>query len=437
MKNFELKKGGSMIKKIFTAIIMVLLVIYIFSNKSDAANFPKYKEVNFNDSATMKVAIEDVNDLQQHTNENQANSLMDSGTVTTHPGDPSDSSIGTTTAQPKISTTNIVTEATTAIVGFFVYCITVCIISPFLAMIANGNGLAFWEMDLSNGDFFFNVGKVLTNQYELFDISYLISGNPTKTEVKTMFVDGFQKEIPNWYMGVRNLALALSVVVLIYIGLRMALSVAADERAKYKKMFAGWIEGIILMFLMHYIIIAAIQTNKIIVNILTEAGKVNGKTVWIFEFMSTFNCVTLMWSSMGERIVYSILLITLCMVQIKFFVFYFQRVLKIALYIIISPLVCMTYAIDKAGDGRAQGFNNWFKEFMMSIFIQPIHLVIYVVFVYTAGFISVEYPVLGIMFLLLLDQSEKLIKRMFNVSPKGKRLHDIKAMKMVKKAVGE
>ena len=41
------------------------------------------------------------------------------------------------------------------------------------------------------------------------------------------------------------------------------------------------------------------------------------------------------------------------------------------------------------------------------------------------------------MFLLLLDQSEKLIKRMFNVSPKGKRLHDIKAMKMVKKAVGE
>ena len=221
-----------MIKKIFTAVIMFLLVIYIFSNKSDAANFPKYKEVNFNDSEVVKVATEDVNQLQQHTNENQATSLMENGTVTTYPdeGKP---------AQPKISTTNIVTEATTAIVGYFVYVVTVCIISPFLAMIANGNGLAFWEMDLSNGDFFFNVGKVLTNQYELFDISYLIGGTPEKTEVKTMFVDGFQKEIPNWYLGVRNLALALSVVVLIYIGLRMALSVAADERAKYKKMFTG------------------------------------------------------------------------------------------------------------------------------------------------------------------------------------------------------
>lgn len=431
MKKFELEKGGSMIKKVFTAVVMVLLVIYVFTNKSDAAEFQEYKEVNFNDYGIVKVADknESLNDLQEHTNPGQANSLMDNGTVTTY-GDGG-------SAQPKISTSNIVTEATTAIVGAFVYFITVCIISPFLAMVANGNGLAFWEADLTNGDLFFNIGKVLTNQYELFDISYLIGGEPKKSEIKSMMVDGFQKEIPNWYIGVRNLAVALSLVALIYIGIRMALSVAVDERAKYKKMFTGWVEGLILMFVMQYIIIAAIRTNQLIVNILTEAGEVSNQKLWVFEFMSTFNCMTLMWSSMGERIVYSVLLITLTMIQIKFFIFYFQRVLKVALYIIISPLVCMTYAIDKAGDGRAQGFNTWLKEFMMTIFIQPLHLVIYVVFVYAAGYIGVEYPILSIMFLILLDQSEKLIKRMFNVSPKGKRLHDIKAMKMVKKAVGE
>lgn len=431
MKKFELEKGGSMIKKVFTAVVMVLLVIYVFTNKSDAAEFQEYKEVNFNDYGIVKVADknESLNDLQEHTNENQAKSLEEKGTVTTYGGNGS--------AQPKISTSNIVTEATTAIVGAFVYFITVCIISPFLAMVANGNGLAFWEADLTNGDLFFNIGKVLTNQYELFDISYLIGGEPKKSEIKSMMVDGFQKEIPNWYIGVRNLAVALSLVALIYIGIRMALSVAVDERAKYKKMFTGWVEGLILMFVMQYIIIAAIRTNQLIVNILTEAGEVSNQKLWVFEFMSTFNCMTLMWSSMGERIVYSVLLITLTMIQIKFFIFYFQRVLKVALYIIISPLVCMTYAIDKAGDGRAQGFNTWLKEFMMTIFIQPLHLVIYVIFVYAAGYIGVEYPILSIMFLILLDQSEKLIKRMFNVSPKGKRLHDIKAMKMVKKAVGE
>ena len=433
MKNFKFKEGGSMIKKVFTAIVMVLLVIYIFSNKSDAANLQKYKEVNFNNSEVVKVAVEntseDINDLQDHTNEGQANSLMENGTATTFGDDGS--------AQPKISTSNIVTEATTAIVGAFVYFITVCVINPFLAMVANGNGLAFWEMSLTNADLFFNIGKLLTNQYELFDISFLVDGEPEKSEVKTMYKEGFQKQIPNWYLGVRNLAVALSIVVLIYIGIRMALSVAVDEKAKYKKMFTGWVEGLLLMFAMQYIIFAAIYVNKVIVGIITDAGLQTKPAVWLFELMSSYKCMTLMWSSMGERIVYSVLLIVLTMIQIKFFIFYFQRVLKVALYIILSPLVCMTYAIDKAGDGRAQGFNNWLKEFMMTIFIQPIHLIIYVVFVYTAGWISTEYPILGIMFLLLLDQSEKLIKRMFNVSPKGKKLHDIKAMKMVKKAVGE
>ncbi len=434
MKKHELKKGGSMLKKIFTTIVMILLILYVCSQKTDAANFQKYKEVSFNDIGVVKVAednesSESIEELQKHTNEQQANSMMENGTATTYPD-------GGRTNQPNIGTTQIFTEATTAIVGFFVYVITIGVISPFLAAIANGNGVEFWNANVANGDWFFNVGKVLTNQYELFNISYLIGGEPTKSEVKTMMVDGFQKEIPGWYVGVRNLALALSIVALIYIGIRTAVSVVADEKAKYKKMFIGWIEGIILMFVMQYIIFAAIQVNNLIVNIITEAGEVKDRTVWIFEFMTQANCGTLMWSSMGERIVYSILLIALTMIQIKFFVFYFQRVLRVALYIIISPLVCMTYAIDKAGDGKAQGFNNWFKEFMMTIFIQPIHLIIYVVFVYTAGFIAIEFPVLGVMFLLLLDQSEKLIKRMFNVSPKGKKLNDIKPMKTVKKAVG-
>ena len=43
MKKFELEKGGSMIKKVFTAVVMVLLVIYVFTNKSDAAEFQEYK----------------------------------------------------------------------------------------------------------------------------------------------------------------------------------------------------------------------------------------------------------------------------------------------------------------------------------------------------------------------------------------------------------
>ena len=162
MKKNKLKEGGSMVKKIFTAIVLVVLTVYIFSNKSDAANLQKYKEVNFNNSEVVKVADknESLNDLQQHTNSGQADSLMENGTAKTF-GDNGNN-------QPNISGSNIVTEATTAIVGAFVYFITQGIISPLLAMIANGNGLEFWK-GIANGEYFFNVGRVLSNQYELFD----------------------------------------------------------------------------------------------------------------------------------------------------------------------------------------------------------------------------------------------------------------------------
>jgi hypothetical protein len=40
--------------------------------------------------------------------------------------------------------------------------------------------------------------------------------------------------------------------------------------------------------------------------------------------------------------------------------------------ILISPLITISYAIDKMGDGRAQALNNWFKEFIYNVIIQSV-----------------------------------------------------------------
>ena len=86
--------------------------------------------------------------------------------------------------------------------------------------------------------------------------------------------------------------------------------------------------------------------------------------------------------------------------------------------------MCVTYPIDSIGDGRAQGFNNWFRRILMEILIQPIHLVIYVVFIYSAGEIAKEAPFIGIIFIIALDYSERIVKSAFKI--KGKGLKDIK-----------
>ena len=50
----------------------------------------------------------------------------------------------------------------------------------------------------------------------------------------------------------------------------------------------------------------------------------------------------------------------------------------------ISPLISITYSIDKMGDGKAQALGNWLREFIFTILIQPFHCLMYIAFVRTA-----------------------------------------------------
>ena len=64
--------------------------------------------------------------------------------------------------------------------------------------------------------------------------------------------------------------------------------------------------------------------------------------------------------------------------------------IKIGFLIIISPLISVTYSIDKMGDGKAQALGNWLKEFIYTILIQPFHCIMYVAFVKTAFDLVIE-----------------------------------------------
>ena len=109
--------------------------------------------------------------------------------------------------------------------------------------------------------FWFSIDKTVFNRVALFNINYFdtdesyeiadgvsITADDNNLAVKNSIVK-------NYYIC-RFIALAISLVVLIYIGIRMALSSVASEQAKYKKMLISWIESIIILFLMPYIMSA-------------------------------------------------------------------------------------------------------------------------------------------------------------------------------------
>ena len=93
--------------------------------------------------------------------------------------------------------------------------------------------------------------------------------------------------------------------------------------------------------------------------------------------------------------------------------------LTIGFLIVISPLITITYSIDKMGDGKSQALNAWLKEFVFNVLIQPFHCIIYLIFASTAINLLTEQQtlaaaVLSICMILFIFKGEKIVREIFN-----------------------
>jgi hypothetical protein len=179
-------------------------------------------------------------------------------------------------------------------------------------------------------------------------------------------------------------------------------------------MFLGWIESIIILFLMHYFIAALFAVSNVLIEgcwkIYTSLNDVtdnNFEENLIFSLYSTFSQVS------GVGVVYfTVSLWVLAYTHLKFFWLYMKRFFMTGFLIAVSPLITITYSLDKAGDGKAQAFQAWYRELTITAFIQPIHCVIYMVFNETAGEIAKVAPVLSLIFLILITYVEKVVRKL-------------------------
>lgn len=272
-------------------------------------------------------------------------------------------------------------------------------------------------------DFFSNINEQASNK----DFSQLIKINVKK-----------------WYNAIRNIAIGGLLIVLVYIGIRMALSTTGSQQGKYKKMLNSWLTSFVLLFVLQYIMIAVIAISNQAIKLIEMAKtsyvdsqmenlleQINSSEFELFEnkgelvtkYKNLENFKKELEGSNFEEIllnkiyneassfVGTIMFCVLVFYIAKFFVMYLRRTLIVAFLIVISPLITITYAIDKAGDNKAQAFNTWLKEFVINIVIQPIHAILYTVFIFSALYISGQAPILAIIFFALLSRGERIARK--------------------------
>lgn len=227
--------------------------------------------------------------------------------------------------------------------------------------------------------------------------------------------------IASWYVSLRNLAVVALMLVLVYVGIRIVISSTASEKSKYKQMLTDWLVALCILFCLHYIMTFTTTIVNEVTKAITGSVDTNGNNIAVEVSDGTKFNTDLMGlirfrmqaPTVGGKILYLILYLAMVIYTCMFTFQYLKRVLMIAFLTLISPLVAMTYPIDKIRDGKAQAFDMWLKEYIFNALLQPFHLIIYSIFVGSAIDLAVKNPLFAIVALAFITPAEKILRKFF------------------------
>lgn len=242
-----------------------------------------------------------------------------------------------------------------------------------------------------------------------------------------------RESVAKWYYILRLIVIAFMLLVLIFIGIKMAISTVASDKAVYKKMFTDWVVGMIIIFSMHYFMIITININEAMVKSLSDLSlrrqikkeyqygdEMNMKTATEIETTLYESARTRAYSiAFTDGFTGMIIYGALVYYAWKFAFIYFKRLMNIMILTVMAPVIGGTYAINKTLSGKAAIFSKWFKEYIITVLIQLFHCILYVTFISTAldlSLISLVGVVMALILLSFMSKADNLLRELFNVT---------------------
>lgn len=293
--------------------------------------------------------------------------------------------------------------------------------------IQGGLGIADYEIP----NILYSPESIFSNNIAALDVNFLkpntysaINDEDSAIEKAESGAGKLQQTISNWYKSFRNIAVVGLLSVLIYLGIRILLSSTAADKAKYKQSLTDWFVALCLVFFIHFIMSGILMvtdkvTDLFAVNednaIIVKASKAGDQTHTFKTNLIGLARMRTQTEDWYEVTAYGFMYLILVVYTFVFTFMYLKRLLYMAFFTMIAPLVALTYPLDKLGDSKAQAFNIWFKEYLMNAIIQPVHLILYTAFITSAMSLATENMLYAIVAILFLMPAEKFIKKMFGL----------------------
>ena len=259
--------------------------------------------------------------------------------------------------------------------------------------------------------------KIVYNKVPLFDVN-VFNGNKAggQTISNTSVIASIRNLTAQWYYSLRLVAIIALLLILIYAGIKAAISTIASDKAEFKEFFVNWLVAFTIVFFMQYFLIAVLEINETLVGICANLGK----SLNLYEQVRE-----LTWSvKLSTGIIATMLYVVLVYYLIKFIAIYLKRLFITVILIVVAPLVAGKFAYDKLKGKKDQSsLSKWVKEYVFSVIMQTTHALTYTIFVSaTVDLAKVgdsdhifATVIIAWVFLYFMVRSEKLLRDIFKL----------------------
>lgn len=255
----------------------------------------------------------------------------------------------------------------------------------------------------------YTIEDLIYNRIPALDVDLLSSKAAGKVVEKGSAIDVIKSTVAGWYVSIRNIAIIIMIIMLIYTGIRMATSTISSKKADYQKQLYTWLKCMVMIFVIHYIIVLVLSLNNIMCD-LFEADYTKENTLYNTVKTRAYDF------RLSVGFAGTIMYVALFIYWLKFLVVYLKRYVKNLILILLAPLVIVRYALDNAEARGKQGFNKWLNSFVLNVLIQSVHALTYSVIMGIAVDLAVKSIfgfILALVFMSYLLRFDDVIFQIF------------------------
>lgn len=274
--------------------------------------------------------------------------------------------------------------------------------------------LFFNKLPITDANFF---NFETAGGYSLIDES----GNPTVLYL-------LRQSLAGWYIIIRNLSIAILLFILIYTGIRMAITTISEKKAECKKRLIDWLVALVIIFFLHFFMYLVFFINDKLVIFFDELSSILAENIIGANGFSLYDAVKTKAYAFDfmEGLPAAVLYIILVYLFIRFFLVYLKRTFAVYILAMMGSLMGVKYAYNKANGNKTDPLKSWMKEFAFNVLIQSIHCLIYTVFM-TAALAASSTSIIGVIIAIVVLQfmleADKIFMKIFGI--KGGILEDV------------